>query len=1166
MKNQSHKFYVYYIDSENYAFVSISGGKSTYLVTVSGGLGSEKAATVSTPLNITDWMDISVIYDHKTYRFTFTAVDSEGNSIVWGGSIPNSSGRFAIGQQRNAGYSSYGWVDDITVEFTQGDWDVDDQITEIEPYYSGNVWMEPGDVVTITGENLGKNVSDVKVIRVPDADASQIGTAVNYPAVQAYDYEPEADKNSRKLLNAQLLEKYTFTNEDTVPIEQLTVDSVKFRIPKTLQNGIYAVKLTNKSGGEDAIIVVNNPHLSYTFGSDGGSTPAGGDLRIFGRKIVFDDYTKTRVAIIDPNDGVTKCILTPYKSEDKYSIHVMLPSNLTDKEYEVYVHNGYGDNSNWSRAGKIKVSPDVRSTWSQKIFDVTDYGASGDLKTNDTPAFIAAFEAAAQNGGGIVYAPAGVYTVIHTLTIPNNVSFRGDGIEKTHIIYDVSTWDIGDARTLISANGNVEICDLSIYGSRRKHILYINGDTLKPRENIYVHDIRVKIYGLTETLSAGAGNVGYDGVHSVSELIIMLRKELTEYLASNSIASFYMGEWRKDQYNIQLYNIDCYFDEAERVNGIKIGGYYNYLSNIQVKEGSFGWPSGLTYDYGIMENCNFGYDTQVGLQGNNWYFAHNTYANTTMNNRESSTTDGGCSVTDMIIRLDTTSSSGCVYEVVSTPLGSDLSGRMIMVASGQGYSQVRTIVANTSDRIVVDTPFAVAPNRNSRCFVQNKRTNLFYVENKIINAGAFGTYGSMIDAVFDGNSFEQASGYNLNLYRQFVWGISMINSDISDAFYNHGTSSISSSQDNTGYWGVFIHTNNSPYAGAVHNILIRNLDFRDGANISVNLMSVADCFKDMVIQGNTFTDASNAVIVSGANNSQRYLDGWLLADNEYINCKNRYNYNFKTAYNSNSKNKAGDFKIKFLDEGYVGTVPNTFGDANGDGSFTLKDVTYTQYYLIEKISVDNTASFVSRADVTGDGIVDLRDVNLMRKAIVAGGWENIEMPDVSVPEVTYVVTLMNAGEQYAAITVKENGTYEGLSAVAAPAAPTGKVFDGWYTAETGGSKVTAASTIVQNAAHNLYARFVNNTPVTYTLTYISDGAVIGTKTITAGQTYGTLPQPQKSGYTLKGWYLNSAGTGDAISITDTVLSMNYNIYAVWQKNESDGDVSGDLVKDEDIFG
>lgn len=987
-----HKLYVYYIDEDNYAYICVSAANSTYLVTVTDGLSKQSANQLSTPIDIENWMTVDTVYNHAKSEFNCVITDINGKAIVWSGNIANASGRFAIGQERNAMFSSGAYVDDIKISFELGDWDTNEVITEIEPYYTGNVWMNPGDIVTFTGEKLGNTVKEVQLIRIPDTDIGKIGETVAYPGQQTYKYEPDSDTNRLKRSMDSYLDAYTFTEDDKVEIEQTTLDSIKFRIPKTMTAGIYAAKLINRVGGKDSVVIINNPYIGFVSGNDGGSVELGGDLRVIGRKIVYNDYQKSRVALVEQSSGNIAAVLTPSSSEDNYSLHVTVPANLKTGKYDVYVHNGFGDNNLWSSAGTVNVTAnDVRSGWPQKIFDVTEFGAVGDLATNDTPAFIAAMEAAAENGGGIVYVPAGKYTLIHTLTIPEKVSFRGDGIEKTHIFWDVGTWDMGAARTLISGSNNVEITGMSLYTSRRREIMYFNGDSSNPRENIYVHNVRVKIYGLTETMSQGSGNVGYDERYTVGELRLMLIGELNNV---SKTSSFYVGESSvNDQNNIHFENLDLSFDEAIGVAGFITAGYYYNLRNVNVKNGSLSWLHGAAYDYGIIEENDFGENVCVGLQGNNMYFARNYFHDNMQNNRELYTTDGGYYAKDLILKQDTAFTNGCVYKVYGTNLSADYTGKMLMVAFGQGYSQIRRIVSNSSDSIVLDKPFAVAPNRNSRCFIQVSRTDNIFVDNTCYNGGAFGSYGTMIDYVFDNNNFEQSLGYCMDIWTQCIWGVSMINGSMKDPFYTHGTSSITGSANQTRYRGISLKSQGARYSGAMNNMLVRDIDMSGGAFIEIAVSSIGNCFKDLTVQRNTFTDTEKAIDLVSGNTGivHDFIDGFLLADNVYSACAQKYTKTFTEVYNRNAKNKAGDLRIKLAGES--SPTVEVKGDANNDGIFTLKDVTYLQYYLIEQIDVDDVKGLTKRADVNGDGKLDLRDVNLMRRAIFAGGWDKIEMPD-----------------------------------------------------------------------------------------------------------------------------------------------------------------------------
>ena len=59
------------------------------------------------------------------------------------------------------------------------------------------------------------------------------------------------------------------------------------------------------------------------------------------------------------------------------------------------------------------------------LFNVRDFGAKGDGVADDHAAFTRALNAAAENGGGTVYLPAGQYVLRKELTIPENTELRG---------------------------------------------------------------------------------------------------------------------------------------------------------------------------------------------------------------------------------------------------------------------------------------------------------------------------------------------------------------------------------------------------------------------------------------------------------------------------------------------------------------------------------------------------------------------------------------------------------------------------------------------------------------------------------------------------------------------------------------------------------------------
>ena len=57
--------------------------------------------------------------------------------------------------------------------------------------------------------------------------------------------------------------------------------------------------------------------------------------------------------------------------------------------------------------------------------NVLDFGASGDNSTDNTGPFQAAIDAAQAAGGGVVYAPPGLYLFLGSVQVPPGVSLQG---------------------------------------------------------------------------------------------------------------------------------------------------------------------------------------------------------------------------------------------------------------------------------------------------------------------------------------------------------------------------------------------------------------------------------------------------------------------------------------------------------------------------------------------------------------------------------------------------------------------------------------------------------------------------------------------------------------------------------------------------------------------
>ncbi len=194
-------------------------------------------------------------------------------------------------------------------------------------------------------------------------------------------------------------------------------------------------------------------------------------------------------------------------------------------------------------------------------------------------------------------------------------------------------------------------------------------------------------------------------------------------------------------------------------------------------------------------------------------------------------------------------------------------------------------------------------------------------------------------------------------------------------------------------------------------------------------------------------------------------------------------------------------------------------------------------------SYNNRAAIAAKNGISGysgSSSQNTQMLNLLKSGkLIKTSW--VEPPVI----VNYSVSLnANGGSSpITSMTVASNSKYNGLPT------PTreGYSFTGWYTTESGGSKVTDGSNLASSSNHTLYAHWNANT---YELTLVkNDGSgSTTTKNITFGCTYGDLGTLSRAGYAFLGWYTDVNG-GTAIK-SDSKFSKadNQTLYAIWKAN------------------
>ena len=194
-----------------------------------------------------------------------------------------------------------------------------------------------------------------------------------------------------------------------------------------------------------------------------------------------------------------------------------------------------------------------------------------------------------------------------------------------------------------------------------------------------------------------------------------------------------------------------------------------------------------------------------------------------------------------------------------------------------------------------------------------------------------------------------------------------------------------------------------------------------------------------------------------------------------------------------------------------GSAQVAYGTAIG----TLPGASRTGYGLVGWFTAANGGNQISaNTTVTGN-------------MTVYAHWSNI----------SYTVTFNgNGGSNAASMTVTHGAAIGNLPT----SSRTGYTFDGWFTAASGGTQVSAQTAVTGNMT--LYAHWNVNK---YQLTFNGNGGNASTASVSVnyGAAIGTLPTATRTGYNFAGWWTAASG-GNQVSAQTTVTG-NMTLYAHW---------------------
>ncbi|MEI6579393.1 MAG: InlB B-repeat-containing protein, partial [Eubacteriales bacterium] len=111
---------------------------------------------------------------------------------------------------------------------------------------------------------------------------------------------------------------------------------------------------------------------------------------------------------------------------------------------------------------------------------------------------------------------------------------------------------------------------------------------------------------------------------------------------------------------------------------------------------------------------------------------------------------------------------------------------------------------------------------------------------------------------------------------------------------------------------------------------------------------------------------------------------------------------------------------------------------------------------------------------------------------------------------------------------------------------TGWTFGGWFTNTNGGGINIYSTTMVTiTSAQILFAKW--NDINTCLLTFDAQGGLVSpvTKEIKSSSTYGTFPEPTRTGYVFYGWFTQPRGSGGNRIFEDQAVFSSHTVYAWW---------------------
>lgn len=510
--------------------------------------------------------------------------------------------------------------------------------------------------------------------------------------------------------------------------------SLKFALPADWKMGVFACRVT-AAGATSAPVWINAPDPWWVQGDRGAACSPGGWLRVFGKSLHFGGRSAGRLV-----DAQGRAVALSPVGADGFALRFDLPADLKPGPYALFVHNGFGGQTAWRKAGEVKVEPP--EVWPTDVFSVLDFygqdAARDARKTlvkyrpvpDRTEGLQAALNKARANGGGIVYFPAGRYGLKGEIQVPPRTVLKGEG---TGLV--VLWW--GSGRFNLDGGS-----DQGLAGE--KDLPEPPGQLLTGRQ-FALEDVSLYV------------PLNYRTVISADEGFRMRRVRVR-------IDHYWLLDGRKRPEGvIARLGTHCEVSDCDilaKGTGL-ITGQYNVVARNLIRAGKTNCTLGgsqqtIVEDNRFVSTYPTAYENIAGV-GRNIYYARNRHEALNVHQADYSFTfDAGSAAYFGKVSVEGTQVTLAEDPTYPkwAPEKSDLWRRAVVcIQDGRGAGQWRRVVANRGRQWEIDRPFDCPPDATSLVTIVPFNGRVLLVGNRFedanwVNAG----YGTSIDVVYAGNS------------------------------------------------------------------------------------------------------------------------------------------------------------------------------------------------------------------------------------------------------------------------------------------------------------------------------------------------------------------------------------------------------------------------------